>query len=101
MSLVCVVALTAGCGTKRSRAAAREAEATADLAFVGPAGTYRSSCHNSKIANGQLQSECLQPDGKRHLSAINVTSCKGDIGNQNGLLVCNGAVAEDRGLVAQ
>lgn len=97
--LVLVVALSAGCKQRKPRAAASQGEATSDLAFVGPAGTYRSSCHKSAIANGQLQSECLQPDGQHHRSTINVSHCHGDIGNQNGVLVCNGAIAEDRGLV--
>ena len=64
-------------------------------------GSFQSSCRNTTTSNGRVFSECRAPDGQYRRSSIEFGRCSGDIGNQNGILACNGAVAQDGGLVVE
>lgn len=63
-------------------------------------GSFQSTCRNTTTSNGRVFSECRAPDGQYRRSSIEYGKCVGDIGNQNGILACNGAVAQDGGIVA-
>ena len=75
------------------------AAATAVVSFgVGTsayaqAGSYGGSCRNTQSSNGVLTAECADTQGRYHISSIPFQQCKGDIGNNNGMLTCSGAVA--------
>jgi hypothetical protein len=57
-------------------------------------GSYAQSCRNiSTLAGGYISAECADALGQFDLSYIQAAACQGDIGNKDGLLVCNGAVA--------
>jgi hypothetical protein len=58
------------------------------------AGSYAQSCRNiTGLDAGFISAECADAKGQFDLSYIHASACKGDIGNSNGLLVCNGATA--------
>jgi hypothetical protein len=57
------------------------------------AGSFQGSCRNTSSSNGMLTAECADGQGRFHFNSIPYTQCKGDIGNNNGTLVCNGATA--------
>lgn len=77
--------------------------ATAAAALVGglgfsvPAsaqsGSYQSSCRNVQSNGGTLTAECSDGRGSFRSSSINASQCRGDIGNNAGMLSCNGANA--------
>lgn len=57
-------------------------------------GSYIKSCRNiTTVPGGYFSAECANSKGQFDLSYIQATLCHGDIGNNNGLLVCNGAEA--------
>jgi hypothetical protein len=76
-------------------ASAAAATALAGLGFNAPAfaqsGSYGGSCRNTQSANGVLTAECADGQGRYHMSSIPFNQCRGDIGNNNGMLTCNGA----------
>jgi hypothetical protein len=78
-------------------ASAAAATALAGLGVSAPAfaqaGSYGGSCRNTQSANGVLTAECADGQGRYHTSSIPFGQCRGDIGNNNGMLTCNGAVA--------
>jgi hypothetical protein len=77
----------AGCGKQKKA----QAPIGAPAAF---AGSYIQSCRNIvSLDGGFITAECADARGQFDVSYIKAADCKGDIGNQNGLLVCNGAVA--------
>jgi hypothetical protein len=58
-------------------------------------GSYTASCRNiASLGNGAISAECADGSGHFRSSTLAAGQCKGDIGNQNGLLACNGAVAQ-------
>ena len=57
-------------------------------------GSYQQSCRSISTGSGQLSAECKASDGRYRQSSIDASKCKGDIGNQNGPLACNGATAQ-------
>lgn len=58
-------------------------------------GSFTASCRNvSNLGNGTISAECADGSGRYRSSTIQSSACKGDIGNQNGMLACNGAVAQ-------
>jgi hypothetical protein len=78
-------------------ASATAATLLSGLSFSAPAfaqaGSFQGSCRNTNSSNGMLTAECADGQGRFHFSSIPYTQCKGDIGNSNGSLVCNGATA--------
>lgn len=85
-------------------ASAAAATALAGLGVSAPAfaqsGSYGGSCRNTQSANGVLTAECADGQGRYHMSSIPFGQCRGDIGNNNGMLTCNGATATGGALVA-
>jgi hypothetical protein len=56
-----------------------------------PPGSYQQSCKDFRMQGGTLTALCRRANGRgEQLTALNVTHCVGDIGNNNGQLVCNG-----------
>jgi hypothetical protein len=79
----------AGCGKQKK--AAIPAGPPRPPAF---AGSYVQSCRNiTSLDGGFITAECADTQGHFDVSYIKAAACKGDIGNQNGMLTCNGAVA--------
>ena len=72
------------------------AAALAGLAFAAsaqglPPGSYQQSCRDFRMQGGTLTAVCRRANGRGDQpTALNVTHCVGDIGNNNGQLVCNG-----------
>jgi hypothetical protein len=57
-------------------------------------GSYAQSCRNiTTLPGGYISAECADSNGRFDLSYIQASICQGDIGNKDGLLVCNGAIA--------
>jgi hypothetical protein len=78
-------------------ASAAAATVVAGLGIGAPAfaqsGSYAGSCRNTQSSNGVLTAECADSQGRFHMSSIPFGQCRGDIGNNNGMLTCNGANA--------
>ena len=78
-------------------ASATAATLLSGLSFSAPAfaqaGSFQGSCRNTNSGNGMLTAECADGQGRYHFSSLPFTQCKGDIGNNNGMLSCNGATA--------
>jgi hypothetical protein len=78
-------------------ASATAATLLSGLSFSAPAfaqaGSFQGSCRNTSSSNGMLTAECADGQGRFHFSSLPFTQCKGDIGNNNGMLACNGATA--------
>jgi hypothetical protein len=68
-------------------------------AAFAQSGSYTGSCRNTQSSNGVLTAECADSGGRYHISSIAAGQCRGDIGNNNGMLVCNGATATGGALV--
>jgi CVNH domain len=63
----------------------------ATSAAAQPAGSYRDSCRDIRMQGSVLTALCRRAGGRgEQRSALNVEHCVGDIGNNNGNLVCNG-----------
>ena len=58
-------------------------------------GTFQTSCRNIQTSGATLTAECADRAGAYHTSSIAFGQCHGDIGNNNGLLNCNGATATE------
>ena len=57
-------------------------------------GSYAQSCRSIvTLDGGFISAECADEKGKFVTTYLQAAACKGDIGNNNGALVCNGAVA--------
>lgn len=57
-------------------------------------GSYAQSCRAiTTLDGGYISAECANENGAFDTSYLQATACHGDIGNNNGTLVCNGAVA--------
>jgi hypothetical protein len=69
-------------------------------AAFAQSGSYAGSCRNTQSSNGVLTAECADSNGRFHVSSIPYGQCRGDIGNNNGMLSCNGANATGGALVA-
>lgn len=55
-------------------------------------GSYQGSCRNvANLGNGVISAECADGAGRYRSTTIQASACQGDIGNQNGILACNGA----------
>lgn len=54
-----------------------------------PRGSYRDTCRRINVERGTLEAECQDRYGRwRYTELDNFRSCRGDISNQNGILVC-------------
>jgi hypothetical protein len=75
------------------------------LALAVPAsaqqGSYQASCRNTSNNGGMLTAECGDGRGGFRTTTINASQCRGDISNNGGTLVCNGATATGGQNVAQ
>jgi len=57
-------------------------------------GSYAQSCRNiTTLDGGYISAECADEKGKFNTTYLQAIACRGDIGNNNGTLVCTGAVA--------
>jgi hypothetical protein len=58
------------------------------------AGSYAQSCRNiTSLDGGFITAECADAQGQFQTGYLQASACKGDIGNNNGVLTCNGATA--------
>jgi CVNH domain-containing protein len=56
-----------------------------------PPGSYQQSCRDFRMHGSTLSAVCRRAHGRgEQPTALNVAHCVGDIGNNNGQLVCNG-----------
>jgi hypothetical protein len=56
-----------------------------------PPGSYQQSCRDFRMQSSTLTAVCRRTHGRgEQVTALNVAHCVGDIGNNNGQLVCNG-----------
>lgn len=69
---------------------------TADAQARGaPRGSYQQSCSGAYVNQGRLYADCRDTRGGVRESSIQLNRCSNsDIGNQNGLLVCDGQRGE-------
>jgi len=64
---------------------------TAGYAQALPSGSYRESCRDIRMQGPTLTALCRRANGRgEQLTALNIAHCVGDVGNNNGNLVCNG-----------
>jgi hypothetical protein len=55
-----------------------------------PPGSYLRSCTDVRVRGGDLSAVCRRAGGGMRRTVLpDVRRCVGDIGNQNGVLVCN------------
>jgi hypothetical protein len=88
MALTAVTMAAAACGEPAKKAPPPPADA--NFTFKG---SYAKSCRDvTTVENGYLKAECAGVDGFVP-TKIQASLCQGDIGNNNGVLVCNGATA--------
>jgi hypothetical protein len=60
-------------------------------AQASPPGSYQQSCRDIRMQGATLTAVCRRANGRgEQPTALNVAHCAGDIGNNNGQLVCNG-----------
>lgn len=75
-------------------AASTLAGASVSTQAFAQGGSYTASCRNvTSLGNGAISAECADGSGRFRSTTIQANQCRGDIGNQNGMLACNGAVA--------
>ncbi len=75
-------------------AASTLAGASISTSAFAQGGSYTASCRNvTSLGNGAISAECADGSGRFRSTTIQANQCQGDIGNQNGMLACNGAVA--------
>jgi hypothetical protein len=58
-----------------------------------PSGSFQSSCRDVRDSGGrdpQLTASCKDMSGRWQFTSLRYRTCVGDIGNNNGQLVCNG-----------
>ena len=77
------------------------APALAQSGPPAPGGTYRTVCQNIQFNGAVLTAECKDAVGRYHLSTLPTAGCRGDIGDQNGMLACAGSTATGGQLVTQ
>ena len=83
-------------------AAALAGAAVTPASASQPTGSFQASCRGVQVSGGVLTADCRDRRGNYHVSSIPYPRCRGDIGNNDGLLICNGAEAtvqapQDRG----
>jgi hypothetical protein len=62
---------------------------------AAPRGTYAQSCSGAYVNQGRLYADCRDRTGNRRPTSIELAPCSSsDIGNDNGLLVCQGVRGE-------
>jgi hypothetical protein len=62
----------------------------ASAAHAQPPGSYLRSCTDVRMRGDALVAMCRQPGGRMRRTVLqDVRRCIGDIGNQDGTLVCN------------
>lgn len=67
-----------------------------------PEGSYRQSCRNAYVRNGQLYAECRDRRGNWQRTSIDLASCRGrDIANIDGRLTCTGGGGGGGGQIPQ
>jgi hypothetical protein len=60
-------------------------------AQAAPSGSYQQSCNSVRDdGRGQMSAQCRDVRGRFNWSSLDYSGCRGDIGNNNGQLVCNG-----------
>ncbi len=65
----------------------------APAAQAQPAGSYQASCRNIQVSGGgdpQISASCKDMRGAWQYTSLRYRDCVGEIGNNNGQLVCNG-----------
>ena len=62
-----------------------------------PRGSFEATCRNIDVERGMLTAECRDMRGGWRVSTIPYRQCRGDIGNNDGVLSCDGAVGEPVG----
>ena len=65
----------------------------AHAAQAQPRGSYLGSCNNVRDTGGrdpQITANCKDMSGRWQFASLRYRDCVGDIGNNNGQLVCNG-----------
>jgi hypothetical protein len=56
-----------------------------------PPGSYQQSCRDFRMQGSTLSAVCRRSHGRgEQLTALNIARCVGDVGNNNGHLICNG-----------
>ena len=56
-----------------------------------PPGSYQQSCRDFRVQGSTLTAVCRRSHGRgEQPTALNLAHCLGDIGNNNGQLICNG-----------
>ncbi len=59
-----------------------------------PPGSYQQSCREIRMHGPTLTAVCRRANGRgEQVTALNIASCVGDIGNNNGHLQCSGGQA--------
>jgi hypothetical protein len=60
-------------------------------AEAAPGGSYMQSCRDIRDAGrGQMSAQCRDTRGRYRFTTLNYSGCVGDIGNNDGQLICNG-----------
>lgn len=60
-------------------------------ALAAPPGTYARTCRGVRdIGPGMMAAECRTVNGNFRFSSLDFRGCRGDIGNNNGILMCDG-----------
>ncbi len=55
-----------------------------------PRGSYQQTCQNERVERGDLVADCADRNGRwRHSELANHRFCRGDIANDNGVLICD------------
>jgi hypothetical protein len=84
------------CGTRKPGRSQRDAgargaeerDAGARDGSAPPSGSYQDSCRNSTFARGVIKAECRARQGWKDSEFADARSCRGDIANDGGRLVC-------------
>jgi hypothetical protein len=72
--------------------------ACVELAQAAPAGSYAQSCGNPTVTGNTLQATCKNNGGGQGLTVLpDFPSCRGDISNDDGVLVCDRGSAPPNG----
>jgi hypothetical protein len=58
-----------------------------------PPGSYQQSCRDIRLYGRTLSAVCRGLGGRARQTALDISHCVGDIGNNNGQLQCNGGRA--------
>jgi CVNH domain len=63
------------------------------FAQAPPPGSYQQSCSEIRVYGTTLSAICRGEHGRTQQTALDIANCRGDIGNYNGQLQCNGGRA--------